>query len=184
MMRLVIKVVLTVEELSTLEKNVIQRIINKIRVSNRIGELNNYLKRIECDDLVMPYNTAFSSNAKIIVIGSSMLNPTEMFAIAKKLGINPSHLELHLDYEKNKHFNFEMLRNNLNYSDIIFGPISHKCVGIRDYSSAISLITDNPDEYPKLITATDSHGLKLTKKSFEESLKNTQYYRRNVMCFE
>ena len=90
------------EELSLLEANIVERIVNNIRTYNRTGELENYLIRIECDDLITPYNTQFGSNAKIIVIGASMISQDEMCGIAKKMGIHPSHLELHLDYEKNK----------------------------------------------------------------------------------
>lgn len=183
-MKWAIDMILSAEELDTLEKKIIDKIISNVRVNNRTGDLENYLHRIECDDLITPYNTEFSSNAKIIVIGSSKLNQTEMKSIAKKMGIHPSHLELHLDYEKNKHFNFDLLRNNINYSDIIFGPISHKCVEIKDNSSAISLIRNNPGEYPKMIIATDSHGLKITKQSFKRSLENTQYFKRNIICME
>lgn len=39
----------------------------------------------------------------------------------------------------------------MNYSDVVFGPISHKCVNVRDNSSAISLIINYLDEYPKLL---------------------------------
>ena len=183
MMRLVNSVVINAEELCLLETSIVERIVNNIRTFNRTGELEDYLKRIECDDLITPYNTLFSSNAKIIVIGASMISPDEMYGIAKELGIYRSHLELHLDYEKNKRFNFDVLRNNMNYSDVIFGPISHKCVNVRDNSSAISLITNYPDEYPKLLTATDSHGLKLTKQSFKKCLENTQYYKKNILCY-
>ncbi len=84
----------------------------------------------------------------------------------------------HLDYEKNKRFDFELLRNNMNYSDVIFELISHKCINIRDNSSTIALITSNPEEYPKLLIAMDSHGLKLTKQSFKKCLENTQYYKK------
>lgn len=183
MMRLVNSVGFNAEELSLLEANIVERIVNNIRTYNRTGELENYLIRIECDDLITPYNTQFGSNAKIIVIGASMISQDEMCGIAKKMGIHPSHLELHLDYEKNKRFNFDVLRNNVNYSDVIFGPISHKCINIKDNSSAISLITSNPEEYPKLLTATDSHGLKLTKQSFKKCLENTQYYKKNILCY-
>lgn len=93
------------------------------------------------------------------MFGCSKLSVNNLELVAKKAGINPSRIEFHLDYEKNKRFDFSRFKDSFIYSDIIFGPSSHKSVGIDGYSSAI---------------ANDE--LKITKSSFEKALLNTQLY--------
>lgn len=69
----------------------------------------------------------------------------------------------------------------MNYSDIIVGPTPHKAKGIGGYSSAISMMEHNPEEYPKLVKAeTTTRKLKLTVASFEAALRQTQQYLDNV----
>lgn len=182
MMKLVNDMTLSAEELSSLEEKVTNHIIKEIRVKNRTGDLDNYLKQIGCDNLITPYNTQFCEKAKIIIIGASMLSDKEIKGVAKGLGINPTRLELHLDYTENERFDFELIRNNTNYCDVIIGPISHKCIHTDGYASPVSLITDHPEEYPKFQVATDSHGLKITKQSLKMCLQETQYYKAYVLC--
>lgn len=182
MMKLVNDMALNVEELSILEEKVKKHIINEIRIKNRTGDLNGYLKQIGCDSLISPYNTQFCEKAKIIIIGASKLSDKEIKGVAKGLGINPARLELHLDYTENERFDFELIRNNTNYSDVIIGPISHKCIHIEGYSSPVTLMLNNIEEFPKFQKATDSHGLKLTKQSLRNCLQETQYYKTYVLC--
>ena len=171
---------LEIEEYEQLKDRIIAKISRELSDANRTNTLKEYLKRIKCDDLLEEYNQCYVNNAKIIVIGASAISIKEMEGIAKKLGINPKRLDLHLDYKKNERFNISLLQNNVNYSDIIFGPNAHKMIGIGDYCSAISMIKDNSESYPKLTMASDSGSLKISKTSFEKSLRNTQYYLDNI----
>ena len=171
------------EEFNELKNAVLDRVAKNLIDSNRNNDLENYLRTIKCDDLLSPYNTSYAYNAKIIVIGDSSIKEDDMKKIAKSIGVNPNRLELHLDYDKITNFDINKLRNNFNYSDVIFGPCPHKMEGIEGYSSAIAMIKHNSVEFPKLNIASSANSLKFTKSSFEQCLKNTQYYLNEIDNF-
>lgn len=171
---------LELSEYETLRDKVLERISRDLEQSNRTNELEGYLNKISCSDLLEEYNKYYDTrNARILIIGASMISEDDIKKAAKNLGINPKRLEFHLDYDKNKHFNIMELRNNTNYSDIIFGPNAHKMVGIEDNSSAIALIKNNAKDFPKLTLAvsnSETQELKITKSSIEQAFMKTQYY--------
>lgn len=167
---------LGISEFEQLKARLLDKISKGLEFANRTNTLEEYLKRIRCDDLLEKYNQEYVPSAKIIVIGDSAISVKEINGIAKKLGILSDRLELRLDYKKNERLNISFLQNNFNYSDIIMGPNAHKMCGIGDYNSAISMIKANSESYPKLTIADDGHSLKITKSSLERSLRNTQYY--------
>ena len=124
-----------------------------------------------------PFNDCINwRRAKILVIGSTNVELDVLKKCAKNLGIDPIHIEWHLDYKKNKSFDFSELKYNINYSDIIFGPLAHKSKGIDGYSSAIAMMQEDPSNYPKIIRAIANKELKISKQSFAAALKNTQFY--------
>ncbi len=168
---------LEANEYSTLQEKVIRKISAELSKANRINELEAYLKKIDCIDLLETYNQYFDTrNAKIIIIGDAKITKKDMEVIAKRNGIHPDRLEFHLDYEKNKHFDMRKLKHNFNYSDIIMGPVAHSVVGTEGYSSIVAMIEHNPSEFPKLNKAIANNELKITKASFEECIRNTQLY--------
>ena len=171
---------LKINDFKELEEKLIKRIKKELYNANRNNNIDNYLKSIGCEDLVVSYNTIYSNNAKIIVIGRSYIKPDIMRAIAKNNGIDPNRLEIYNDYDKLTNFNINFLRNNMNYCDIIFGPAPHSMEYIGDYTSALSMIKQNSTEFPKLNVANDSNKLKITKNSFEKCLLNTQCYLKEV----
>lgn len=171
---------LKINEYKVLEEKLVKRITKELFNANRNNDIGDYLKSIGCEDLIVPYNTVYSSNAKIIVIGRSYIKPDIMRAIAKSNGIDPNRLEIYNDYDKLTNFNINFLRNNMNYCDIIFGPAPHSMEYIGSYTSALAMIKQNSAEFPKLNVANDSNKLKITKNSFERCLLNTQYYLKEV----
>lgn len=172
-----IRLALDTFELESLYQKICDKIKKELEIRNRVGELRPYLCSIHCEELEEKYNTFYNTRtAKILVFAGTEVKADTLKGIAKKNGINPNLLELHLDYEKNKHFDFSKLKNNPNYSDVIFGPIAHKCVGLDEHSSVIAMFEKSPEEYPKVIRACANETLKLTKNSFEKALKNTQRY--------
>ena len=174
---------LGIEEYRKLEQVLINRISNDLSIANRTNSIEEYLKSIKCDDLLFPYNKMYTNNAKIVIIGKSLISIKEIESLAKELGINPKRLELYLDYEKNTNLNISFLKNNVNYSDIIFGPVPHKMEGIGDYNSAIAMIKHNSKDFPKLNLASDSNSLKITKNTLRKCLMNTQYYLDNNVSY-
>lgn len=165
-------------ELEALQAKICTKIKEELSLANRLGELDDYLKKINCSNIVDEYNTQFNvRSAKIIVFGASRVDVDILKQCAKKNGIRPDRIDFKLDYDKNKHYDFSQLEYSLTYSDIIFGPNAHKSVGIGDYSSAIQLIKENSKNYPKLTIVESSNGeLKITKTGFEKAIKNTQLY--------
>ena len=163
-------------EFKTLEDKVLEKVARELEISNRTNELENYLRKIGCSEFAAQHNTEYTHNAKIVIIGESAIDVKEIESVAKKNGINPKRLELCLNYEKIKSIDIRRFEYNCNYSDIIFGPVPHKMVGIDDNSGAIAMIKNNTKAYPKLNLASDGNSLKITKKSLDNCFKNTQYY--------
>ena len=90
---------------------------------------------------------------KIVVIGQSDVKAEVLLSIAKKLGLDKSHFESHLDYDDAKNFNFRKTQWQPSYSLIMVGPMPHSGFGKGDYSKLLltaienqgkeQLITDN-----------------------------------------
>lgn len=172
-----ISVVLSVEALREITLRVIEKIQKELEIQNGLGSLDNYLTSIHCSEFVANYNTSFiPREAKIAVFGCSKLSVSNLELVAKKAGINPSRIEFHLDYEKNKRFDFSRFKDSFIYSDIIFGPSSHKSVGIDGYSSAIAMMENESEHFPKITKAIANDELKITRSSFEKALLSTQLY--------
>lgn len=170
--------VLSTIELDRVMTYVYAKLSSELTIANRSNELEEYLSKIGCTDCIGKHNTSYlAHNAKILVIGDMNINCKSIKKIAKKCGIKADRIEVISEYEKLTNLNFEKYRNNTNYSDIIIGPTPHKVKGIGGYSSAISMMEHNPEEYPKLIRAETAAGeLKLTATSFEAALRQTQQY--------
>ena len=174
--------VLSTTELNRVITYVYAKLSTELTIANRNNELEEYLSKIGCKDCIANHNTCYlAHSAKILVIGDMSIDDRSVKKIAKKCGIKPNRIEIINDYEKLTNLNFEKYRNNMNYSDIIVGPTPHKAKGIGGYSSVISRMEHNPEEYPKLIRAETATGkLKLTATSFEAALRQTQQYLDNI----
>lgn len=169
--------VLDTIKIEDLYGRLIQQIRKDLYQANREQGIESYLKKIHYENLIQGYNTYYDKkSAKIVVIGDSMISVDGMRKIAKKNGINPQHLEFYLDYDRLTNFNFNQFRNNPGYSDIIFGPNPHKARGTEGYSSAISMMQHEAEQFPKLTIAEASNELKITKTSFTKAIQNTQMY--------
>lgn len=172
-----IRVTLSVEALREISLKVVEKIQKELEIQNSIGCLDQYLTSIHCSEFTANHNTSLiPREAKIAVFGYSNLNVSNLELVAKKAGIHPSKIEFHLDYEKNKRFDFSKFKDSFIYSDIIFGPSSHKSVGIDGYSSAISMMENEAEHFPKVTRAIANDELKITKASFKKALLNTQLY--------
>ena len=169
--------VLDAIKIENLYDRLIQQIKKDLYDANREQDVESYLKKIHYEELIQGYNTYYDKkNAKVAVIGASMISVDDMKKILKKHGLEPHRFEFYLDYEKLTNFDINKFRNNPYYSDIIFGPNPHKIKGIDGHSSAISLMRDEADEFPKLSVAEAGNELKITKSSFTKAIENTQMY--------
>lgn len=116
------------------------------------------------------------NNSKIIVIGESRVNKSDLKYIAKKNGIDPKRIEFELEYEKLTNYNFEKFKYNMSYSDVLIGPIPHKVKGLDASASFLSMVREHPEDYPKIIELRDANELKISKQSFLNGLLETRLY--------
>ena len=107
------------------------------------------------DEISYPYYDY--NNAKILVVGNSMISKGVMISIAKKYGIKENKLKFELDYDRLHNYNFGNLRNNMSYLDILVGLIPHKVKGINGHSSFLAMTKAMPEEFPKIIKLEDSN---------------------------
>ena len=138
--------------------------------------LNDFLNKlgIELDETSNPAYASYSRRTKILVLGALAGKKKDYISWAKRLGVDEQNLEFR-DYEEMKTFNTEKLRYSSAVSDIICGPMPHKVAGIGDYSSFITLLKDNPSEYPKVYLATANESIKLTINNFKSGILQTRY---------
>ena len=148
------------------------------RLENAINSdsLNDFLDLlgIDLDETSNPVYASYDRHTKILVLGGLAGKKADYILCAKKLGIDEQNLEFH-DYEEMKTFNTEKLRYSSAYSDIICGSMPHKIAGIGDYTSFITLLKDNPVEYPKVYIATANESIKLSINNFKLGILETRY---------
>lgn len=171
------------KELEILVENVTQKIRERIIIANRTGALEDLLKQYDCYEEQEEKNGGFyyNDNAKIIVIGSIEVKQKEVDGCLKTLGIDKDRVEFYTDYEKLTNMNFNFIKNNMNYSDVLVCSMPHKMAGIGDNSSFIQMIEDNTEEYPHLVKIEDENGkLKYSNTAFKKALMKTNLYKNTL----
>ena len=166
---------LCIEELLELEESLrdelndhLEEILIRLNRSGRLeellsllglGELLGITDEIEC-----------SNDGKIIVIGQSEASKEKLIAVAKNLGITKDRFEFYLDYDDAKTFDFRRTQYSSNYSMILAGQMPHSGHAKGDYSSVITAL-EQQEGYPPVVRM-GTNGLKITKTSFHNTLKN------------
>lgn len=165
------------KELELLIEEVTQKVREDIIMANRSGNLEgildkyNYIK--EQDKWYSYPNTS-----KMIVIGSIEVKEKEVLGCLKSVGIDKNRVEFYTEYEKLTNMNFNFLRNNFNYSDILVCAMPHKIGGIGESSSFISMIENNQKEFPTLIKIVDESGnLKYSNSAFKKALIKSNMFK-------
>lgn len=159
------------------KQKVLSKIYNELRLAQKNGEVEKFLDKygIVMEEERLPIDIRTS---KILVIGELAGNKKDYQMRAKKMEIDPMHIEF-LDYEQAKKFSGESLRYSRYYSDIIYGPTPHSTVENGEGSSLLATIKRNPIAYPRLIEAranSSKSELKISITGFIEGLKKTYYY--------
>lgn len=162
-------------DLAEILEKVYGKISKEITDAYYNDEIDYILEKYDLKDEIS-YSYYDFNNAKILVIGNSMISKDVMASIAKKYGIKENRLEFELDYDRLHNYNFGNLRNNMSYSDVLVGPLPHKVKGIENYSSFLAMAEANPEEFPKIIRLEGSNELKITKQSFLDGLLKTRLY--------
>ncbi len=169
---------LNIEELEELLDSIHNKIDSEITITNRSSkqELNKILKKY---GFVLPQTESYAyidlNSSKILIVGHLNIKKKYIDGICKNLNIDSERLD-YVSYDEDTNYNFGRLRYSNRYSDIIFGTTPHKGAGIGNNSSIIAMLENNQEEYPKVIRATDSNELKLTKTSLKEALTETRIF--------
>ncbi len=153
-----------------------QKLTKEISSAYYNGRIDEVLKKYELEEETAGHFHYNYSNSKIIVIGESRVNKSDLEYIVKKNGIDPKKIEFELDYEKLTNYNFEKFKYNMSYSDVLIGPMPHKVKGLDESSSFLSMVREHPEDYPKIIELRDANELKITKQSFLNGLLETRLY--------
>ena len=168
---------LGIDELEVILDEIYNKIRREVTLANRLGidELKEVLKKydVQTNEEEQLYIDLYIS--KVLIVGNLSASKKDIEGICKSLGIDYDRLSF-VDYEQSTNYNYEKLRYSNQYSDVIFGPMPHKGVGIGNNSSVITLLESNPKEYPKAIRAMAGDALKLTKTSIKEALMKTRIY--------
>ena len=161
--------------LSEILERVYAKVAKEISEAYYDDSVDKILKKYGLQDEI-EYNYYDSNNSKILVLGDLAVNKNDLVGKAKRLGISKDQIEFGPDYVRMHNYNYEQLRNNFTYSDVLVGPIPHKGKNIDGYSSFLAMAKDNPSEFPKIIQLESANELKITMHSFEEGIKQTRLY--------
>lgn len=168
---------LEVQEIEMVIQELTKQLKKEILIANITGELENVLTKYGYRQEKYENFYYDKRNAKIIVIGEIQTKEKEVLGCLKSIGIDKQKVEFYTDYHKLKNTNFSFLRNNANYSDILVCAMPHKMAGITGYNSFVSMVEENPKEFP---TLTRIGKMKYSNSAFKEALLKTNYYRNIV----
>lgn len=159
------------DEIEYIEEELRERLLKILLQLNREDRLEGFLEYCGASDLLNNESDyEVSKNGTILVVGDSRAKEKDLLGIAKEFGIDKDRLELYLNYEDGKKYDFRHIQYNPNYSVIIVGPMPHSGVSKGQYSSVIEMLK-NEDGYPPIVKL-GSNELKITKSSFRETIKD------------
>ena len=164
--------VMEYEELQELLAEASSVLRKKIRLANAEGNLEEYLRRIELQEVLPDRKRAtspFRKTGTIIVIGDSKVKDDHLLAVAKKMGIAKERFELHTRYADLQKFEYCKLRYNMRYVLVLFGPAPHNVKAKYKMSSIISEF-EKKEGYPETRRLHVNGTLKITKENFRGAL--------------
>ena len=165
------------KELELLIEEVSQKVRADIIAANRMGTLAQTLNKYNYVEEQEKWYS-YPNTSKMIVIGSIEVKEKEVLGCLKAMGIDKNRVEFYSDFDKLTNKNFSNLRYNLNYSDILVCAMPHKMRNIGDNVSFISMIENNPKEFPTLTKITDKSGnLKYSNSAFKRAIIKTNMYK-------
>lgn len=167
--------VLTIEELSSLEDEIMSALPDRITAIlsklNRSGRLEELLELLGMEDLMEQEQDFYSyKEGKIVVVGGTDVKEEVLLSIAKKLGLDKSRFEFCLDYKQIQKFDFRKMQYAPQYRLILFGPAPHSGHGKGDSGSIIAELEKSP-AYPKVERLISGNELKITKSNFRDMLE-------------
>ena len=160
---------LDLDELEELENSVKEELeenlLTILSKLNRTGRLEEAFEAWGLEHLLHAQSQyEVYKSGKILVFGQTDVKANVLLAVAKSSGIDSKRVELHLEYNDAKKYQFKHIQYNPDYSVILFGPIPHSGKAKEDYSSIISSV-EKSDGYPPIIRLGGNE-LKITKTNF------------------
>ena len=128
---------------------------------------NNQIKNFEVLKIVN------SNNKKVVVIGDSSVANSALTNKMKELGYKEDLVEMVINYNDIKKYDFNLLKNSSRIGVIILGPIPHQVIGINGYESIHQRMRIERG-FPKLIEL-EKH-MPISLNSFENALKEAKSY--------
>lgn len=170
--------VLDYKQMASLINSVTERITKELYIANRLGTLEEVLKKYDLEEEKEIVSSCYLPNSKVLIIGAVNANKNDIYKTFKKLEISPDRVEIYEDYEKLTGFDAEKLRYNTKYSDILVCAMPHKMKNIGDYPDLISMIEHNQSEFPLLNKITNESGeLKFSINGLRNAIKKTRIFR-------
>jgi hypothetical protein len=160
-------------ELEELFSEIYNNLIEEIHLANRLGHLDEVLKKYGIKSKKTEKKYFELNRAKILLVGDLQVSIDIIYKILKDYGLTTERIE-HVSYDQAKTFPWNKIENSMIYTDIFLGPIPHKLTSIQKYSSLIAMIEANSESYPKLHRLEANQMLKITKTSFMEALKKSE----------
>ncbi len=161
-------------EFSELVEAVQMSIYQNLENAWKEGRLDEYLHRIGLDSLApnkkAPVWDEAMQNGKIIIFGEAAIKDREILASVASQGISKDRVELHIEYNELKHFDFGKLRYNSDYRLILVGPMPHSTKNKGDYSSVIAMM-EQEEGFTRIIRLTSNEQLKITKSNIKEAIR-------------
>lgn len=148
-----------------------ERLTEILAKLNRTGKLEELLELLSLEHLLqLDSGYTVRNTGKSVIIGQSEVKEEVFLSIIKGFGIDKSRVEICLDYEKPKTYNFKKMQWDPNYCAVLVGPMPHSGSAKGDNGSIISAL-ENEDGYPPVIRL-GSNQLKITKSDFKEKFSD------------
>lgn len=158
------------QEFELLADRVTERIIEKLSVANRLGTLEELLKKWELGDIQFKSAYETYDDGKIVILGDSRVQMNDLMKAIKQSGLDKDRFEFHLDYDKAQRFNYKKYEYNQNYRVILVGALPHSTHDKGNFGSPIEMMKKTPG-FPRVIELKESNGsLKITSSNLKKEL--------------
>ena len=163
--------------------NILMEFERSMRKANAEGTIFAFMNdhKIPYDNFdECPYDKC---KVRLLIAGGSEVSKKDIVKLLKQLGIDINRVDMILDYNELKTFRWNSLQYSFKYSDIVVGPMGHMSVGNSGFSSVISRM-ETEDGWPNIIRSEANTRLKFSIKSLEDSIKSSEFYKKQLWTYQ
>ena len=146
-----------------------KKIIEMLAFVNTSGAINALLEVLNIRKKKDEQNYNLAPYGRIVIAGATEVAKQNLCYIAKKLNIDETRLEFHLEYNSLQKLNYAFTKNNNNVACIIASYQPHSGVSADGFASVISAISKKKG-YPLVYKLFGNNGITVT--SFKNALVN------------